>query len=298
MGRRPDLMLGDLEFMFKFLHQLLCKGLFVREGHEGVHEPDVVFLQALHIVFDIFRVGGDDGAVVVVPGPGHLIPFIRDAGIENKGDALFYEPFHVAMGQLRRIAFGLAGNGLDAQLIDLAAGLGGQDHLEAQFLKEHSPEGEVLVHVQHPRDPHRAAEGLVGCQRLVIEDPVIFIGIKIRDIPFGFFNTQAPLAAVAGDILSSSLKAVDGQDTVVDAAAAPAHGGGVGKADDPVQRKHGGLLRVEVIPFPGDQRSAEGAHDPGNIRPDGVAAGDLFKAPQYGIVVEGAALYHHIFSQV
>lgn len=46
---------------------------------------------------------------------------------------------------------------------------------------------------------------------------------------------------------------------------------------------------MEVIPFPGDQRSAEGAHDPGNIRPDGVAAGDLFKAPQYGIVVEGAA---------
>ena len=51
-----------------------------------------VFLQFLHVVFDIFRVGGDDGAVVVVPGPGHLIPLIRNAGIEDKWDALFDEP--------------------------------------------------------------------------------------------------------------------------------------------------------------------------------------------------------------
>ncbi len=52
------------------------------------------------------------------------------------------------------------------------------------------------------------------------------------------------------------------------------------------------------IPLPGDEGRAEGAHDAGNVRPDGVAAGDFLKAAEHGVVVEGSALYHHVFSQI
>ena len=107
---------------------------------------------------------------------------------------------------------------------------------------------------------------------------MVFIGIKVGNIPFCLFHAQSPLAAVAGNILTAALEAVDGKNAVVDAAAAAAHGGRVGKADDLIQRKHGGFLRMALIPFPCDQGRAEGAHDPGDIRTDGVSSGDFFKA--------------------
>ena len=53
-----------------------------------------------------------------------------------------------------------------------------------------------------------------------------------------------------------------------------------------------------VMAFPGNQGSAESSHDPCNVRPHCLTAGDLFKALQHGVIVKGTALNHHMLSQI
>ena len=53
-----------------------------------------------------------------------------------------------------------------------------------------------------------------------------------------------------------------------------------------------------MIPLPGNEGRSEGAHDAGDIRTDGVAAGNLLKASEYRVVVEGSALDYHMGTQV
>src|SRR5699024_3538990 len=50
--------------------------------------------------------------------------------------------------------------------------------------------------------------------------------------------------------------------------------------------------------LPGDEGRPEGAHDAGDVRANRDAAGDLFKAAEDGVVVEGAALHHDVPAQV
>ena len=132
------------------------------------------------------------------------------------------------MCEFCRVTFGLTRDRLDAQLIDLVAGLRGQHHAEAEFLKESCPVREVLVHVEDTRDPDNASCRLVGSQRLIVEDSVVFPGEQVRDIAFCFFHTESALTAVSGNVLTAALKTVDRQDAVVHASAAAAHGGRIG----------------------------------------------------------------------
>ncbi len=53
----------------------------------------------------------------------------------------------MSVGDLRRVALRFTRDGLNAQLIDLSGGLRGQYGAEAQFLKEHCPEWEVLIEI-------------------------------------------------------------------------------------------------------------------------------------------------------
>ena len=48
----------------------------------------------------------------------------------------------------------------------------------------------------------------------------------------------------------------------------------------------------------GDQRGAEGAHDPGDVRADDLNPGDLFKRPEHGPVIEGAALHDDVGAEL
>ncbi len=100
---------------------------------------------------------------------------------------------------------------LDAQLIDLAAGLGDRITWKPSSLKNTAQKGKSSYMFSTRGNPHRAAEGLVGCQRLVIEDPVIFIGIKIRDIPFGFSFPRPRSQRLPEIYCLPPVKAVDGQ---------------------------------------------------------------------------------------
>ena len=51
------------------------------------------------------------------------------------------------MGQLGRITFRLAGDGLDAQLINFVGGAGRENHGVPELRKEGEPERVVLIHV-------------------------------------------------------------------------------------------------------------------------------------------------------
>ncbi len=64
---------------------------------------------------------------------------------------------------------------------------------------------------------------------------------------------------------------------------------------DLIKGEHGGLLAV--IAFSGDQSGAESTHDAGDIGTDDLAVGYLFKAAQYGVVIEGTALDHDVFAE-
>ncbi len=73
----------------------------------------------LHIVLDILRIGGDNGAVVVIACLGEFVSLIEESRVENKVGLLLHEPLDVTVGQLGRVALGLTGDGLDTQLIKL-----------------------------------------------------------------------------------------------------------------------------------------------------------------------------------
>jgi len=60
--------------------------------------------------------------------------------------------------------------------------------------------------------------------------------------------------------------------------------------------KHGCTFAVNVT-LTCDQCSTECAHDTGNIRTNGFAVGNLFKAPQYSVVVECSSLNNDVLTE-
>ena len=177
------------------------------------------------------------------------------------------------MDQLGRIALRFTGNGFNAQFVELSGGLGREHHMVAQLLKENRPEGEVLKHVEDPGNPHRAPVCLVQGQGFVVKHAVVLIVKEIGNLLLGLLKSKSPLAAVARDKAASAPKLVDGEHTVVVAALAPGHGGGVLKGNDLIQGQHGCFrLAVHVIAFPCNQGSAEGSHDACDVRANCLAS--------------------------
>ena len=56
----------------------------------------------------------------MVIGVLKFVALIKESRIENKGNALTNQPGYMTMSQLGGIAFRLAGDGLDAKLINFA----------------------------------------------------------------------------------------------------------------------------------------------------------------------------------
>ena len=69
----------------------LVTGIQIRESDKRVVEADMFGTQTLDVIFDIFRIGGDDRAIVVVACLRKLGALIRDARVENVFDAFFYQ---------------------------------------------------------------------------------------------------------------------------------------------------------------------------------------------------------------
>ena len=125
VGRHLHLGGGNLILFVENFYQLIGENLLIGEGHEGIQEADIVLRQLLHIVFDVLRVGSYHGAVVVVARIRGLVALVGDAGVEDGLHALADEPADMSVDQLGRVALGLAGDGLDAKLVNLPGGLGG-----------------------------------------------------------------------------------------------------------------------------------------------------------------------------
>ena len=232
----------------------------------------------------------------MVLGLLRLLMLIEHAGVEDGPDALIDEPLDVTVGQLGGVALGLRGDGLHALFVNFAGGERRQHHPEAQFLKEGGPEGVVFIHIQHSGNADGAPGGFVFFQRRVIEQPLALVQHQIGGLLPLVAATGTLFTAVAADVLSAAGELVDGEHTVVGAAAA-AHGRcGVGQIQNVIQGQHGGFLPGVVAP--GHQRRAKRAHEAGNVRAGGVHAGNFLKGPQHRLIVEGAALHHDVAAQI
>lgn len=93
-----------------------------------------------------------------------LIPLVKESRVKDKIHLLLDEPGNMAMRQLCGIAFRLAGDRFDAELIDLPVGNGREHDAVAQLREEGKPKRVVLVHVQHSWNPDSAPACLVGRQ--------------------------------------------------------------------------------------------------------------------------------------
>ena len=103
-------------------------------------------------------------------------------------------------------------------------------------------------------------------------------------------------AAVAGDVPPAVGEGADGQQTVIFTAAAS---GGLcreGQGGDGVKIQRGS--RLAAVAVAGNQRRAESAHQPGDIRTHRVHAGDALESAQHRLIVEGAALHHDVLAQL
>ena len=92
MGCHTDLSRRDLERTGKLLYQRICKDFFVCKCHKGVHKANLFLFQGFYVIFNVFRIGGDHGAVIMVSGLRAFVAFIGDAGIEDKLHTLADEP--------------------------------------------------------------------------------------------------------------------------------------------------------------------------------------------------------------
>ncbi len=213
MGSVLHLLSGNVRELFpEDLHELVGENLLRGESHEGVQEADLSACDLLDIVLDILGVAGDDRAVIVIVGVGEFIPLVGNAGVEDEVHALVYEPLDVAVGDLRRVAGILRGNGLNAQLVDLPRGPGRKDGLELEVLEEDGPEGVVLVHIENPRQAHGPADSLFIGQGLIVgEEALPLVVVEVRNIVLLLGKAQAPLAAVSGDEFSPVREVVDGE---------------------------------------------------------------------------------------
>lgn len=83
----------------------------------------------------------------MIVGIREFVAFIRNTRVENKIDVLVEQPCHMTVCQLCRVALGLARDGINSKLVDLARRLRGEYHGKTELLKESCPERVVLVHI-------------------------------------------------------------------------------------------------------------------------------------------------------
>ena len=83
----------------------------------------------------------------MIVGLSELISLVKESRVEDELYPLSDQPVYMTMRQLGRVALGFAGDGLNAQFINLAGGYGGQHHPVSQAGEKYMPEGIVFVHV-------------------------------------------------------------------------------------------------------------------------------------------------------
>ena len=290
------LLLSDPEGLLHERSQRLGQDLAVCERDKRIVKLNVLLPQALHVIPDALRIGNDHRAVKGVLLGLRLAALVIHAGIKDPFDAVFDQPFHVSVGQLRGIALGFARDAVHAERVDFRIRERRNDHREAQLPEEDRPEREILVHVQNARDADHAAGRFFGRQRFIAEHALLFKRDQVRNVRRTLLAGNGLLAAVSGDVALSVRKAVDRQAAAVLASAAVSHGRLERKLADALLVEHRRVLALEALPR--DQSRAERAHKARDIRADRLCAGDQLEAAQDGIVIECAALDHDFLAEV
>ena len=280
----------------EFFHKPVGQDFLGGKGHERIAESDGWIVKLVHVILDIFRIGSNDRAIVMVDCIRELISLIRDTWVEDKFHAIADQPCHMSVSKFCRVALGLTWDGLNTQLIDLTCGSRRENHLIFQFSKECIPERIVLKHVQHTWDTNLSSGCLVRRKRFVGKDPLIFIVKKVRDMILVLLFSKAAFAAVSADVFTSAGEFVDGQTAVVGTSAAVCHGGSVLQAVDLIDGKHGSFFTF-LIAFPCDQGCTEGTHDSCDIRADSLAVGNFLKTSKNRIIVESTTLYNNVLAK-
>ena len=84
----PSGMNSSTDFILRQTGELfdktIGKHLFTRKRKERIAERNGIVLQLVHVVFDIFRIRGNDRAVVVVDGFRELGALVRDTRVEDE----------------------------------------------------------------------------------------------------------------------------------------------------------------------------------------------------------------------
>ena len=287
-------LLGITAHGYKFLLHTLDDGFNFIQRKEGIHEFDILFLQILYVVFDIFIIGCHDRAVIVIIRRGAVPSFVNHAGIEDKINACVNQPHDMPMHQLCRVANGFTGDGFHAHLKYRLGGEGRKHNPVSQLGKEGIPEGVILKHIQHTRDTDCSLRCLLCRQGFIIEQSMAFIIIQVGRGVFNFFLAQTSFTAVACDEASAAAEQIDRQQAVVGAALTSCHIGMYFQCVHFIAADECGLIACGVF-ISGNQPCAEGPHDACDIGTDCLSAADHFKAFQHRIIVEGTALYNHGF---
>ena len=76
--------------------------------------------QFFDIILDVFRIGSNDRAVVMVVGIRCFVAFIRNTRIPDKFNIIFNQPFDMSVCEFSRITFGFTRNGFDTKLVNLS----------------------------------------------------------------------------------------------------------------------------------------------------------------------------------
>ena len=270
--------------------------LQIAKGHERIAEQDVAASNLFYIILDVLRVGSNDRAIIMVIGFVKLVTLVEKGRIEDKVYFLTDQPGHMSMRQFCGITFRFTGNGLYTQFIDLTVRTGREHDTKAQLREEGEPERVIFIHIQNARNADCTSFGLVGSQRFIGKEPFQLIVVEIRHTVFGTGFADTTLTAVAGDVLASSGKFIDGETAVIGAAFTFRHAGLKLQVHDLFDSQHGSACAF-LITFSGDQRGAKGTHNTGDIRTDRLAVGNLFKAAEHSVVVESTALYNNVFTE-
>ena len=154
----------------KFFDKGFRSGLDIPEGHKWIPQHGFAPADFLHIVFNIFRVGGDNRAVVMIVGRLEFIAFIKERGVEDKVHAFMNEPAHMSVGELGRVTFGFAWDRFDAKRIDVMVGKRRKYDLISESGEKSEPERVILVHIQYPGDTDSPSFCHVRGERFVSED--------------------------------------------------------------------------------------------------------------------------------
>lgn len=159
------------------------------------------------------------------------------------------------------------------------------------------PERIILEHIHGPRNADGAPLCLFFRQPFIVKEPFIFILHQVRQVVLLFLASRTAFAAVACNVKALIGETADGQCAIVGAAAAAARRYLILEGFQLFRAKN----RAEAVQagmFSGNNRTAVGSHNTGNIRSDHSPASQQLKGPQYGFVIEGATLHNDIAPEV